>query len=671
MKEVSCRLFSHWFSTIERAGGSVERACAGLPYTREYLANRANRVDWDEYVTFCETTVKELGGIDKVPDATILFGNSDELIYLRRLVGWVASPYRLYDYIVCKHGRYLYTHLDFKLRKLPDGKLELRIRIPDGYTHSPEWFWGSVPTFETLTGLIGLPPAKITTEVHERLGIYLIDPPESATLLHRLKRLGSALLTPLGFFQFADAQQAELVKLIEELEHERDSLNHLISNLPSGILIVRGGRIAFANANLRQMYGLREDQAMAPADLAPLDLATTAAGFRFTPSGQDRLVELANRSPLTYQGHPAELLVLRDITATQRVEDRIAEAATREREKLAQDLHDGLGQYFAALNFKTSLLMSNEPEGSLRHVALGEIATLVREAGSLSREVVYGMNPSYADAGNLIASLRKLCARMERLFPVAFSFRSSLPAARTSAAVAGELFFLTREAMTNAARHAGPESITLQVSEETEGWLIRIIDDGCGFDVPSIQQEGSGLGLEAMRLRAARLGGTLEICSSPEGSEIRLHLPAGLLLPMEPHPAPSATSASGATASHRIFLMDDHAIVREGVRRLIEADGSMIICGEADGPENLVDALTRTQADTLISDWLIGEDSSAPALVEARRRLPGLRIIVLTMLEGETYRQQALAAGADAFIHKGQAPDHLLTILRSTPPLPG
>ncbi len=665
MKEVSCRMFGHWAELVLRCGGSMERACARLPYSKEYLANSANRIDWNEYIKFCEDGLVEAGGMENVYRQTLLLGESQGFRYLPWLAGWVASPYRLYDLIVCRHGRQLYTHLNFQLTPLSDGRFELRIRIPDEYDDCPVWFESSLASFSILTGMIGLPPAKITLDLQPRLGIYTIDPPESNTLLHRAKRLGKALLAPLGVFQLANAQQAELMRLIEELEHERNSLNHLISNLPSGILIVRGGRIAFANANLRQMYGLREDQAMALADLAPLDLATTAAGFRFTPSGQDRLVELANRSPLTYQGHPAELLVLRDITATQRVEDRIAEAATREREKLAQDLHDGLGQYFAALNFKTSLLMGNEPEGSLQHVALGEIATLVREAGSLSREVVYGMNPNYADAGNLIASLRKLCARMERLFPVTFTFRSDLPAARTGAAVASELFFLIREALTNAARHSGAPCVYLYLSQAGKGWRIRIRDEGRGFDADTLLREGSGLGLEAMRLRAARLGGTLHLYSSARGSEIQLNLPENLLIPMEAPATPANPSATGI--SRRIFLMDDHAIVREGVRRLIETDASMTICGEADGPEDLVAALTRTGADTLISDWLIGETSASTPLGEVRRRLPGLRIIVLTMLEGETYRQQALAAGADAFIHKGQAPNHLLHVLRRNP----
>jgi len=668
MKEVSCRHFSYWFDLLEKNGRSVDRSISRLPYNQEFLLASGNRIDWNEYVIFCEDCIAELGGMDAVRQLPQNYGNSGEMGYLRKIVGLFASPRKVYEFIILKHGHSLYTHLDFQLVDLPDGRLQIRIRIPEEYDDSPEWFWASEPSFASMTQLIGLPPAKITTEVHERLGLYTLTLPQSSTLLSRFQRIGRSLLAPFGYRQFIDTQQAELRNLIRDIEAERDTLNHLISSLPVGILILRDKQARFFNLALGQMlgFGSVEEWQNDTDSILPKIFAEAKAGMRFDlPTG--RLVEVVSHSPITTQSLLETLIVIRDVTELQRIEDRIAEAATQERQKLAHDLHDGLGQYFAALNYKASAL-AGRSESSPQE--LKQVAELAREAATLSREIIHGMGPSYADGDDLVAALRKLCARMENLFPASFPFESEASSARPDPPDADEIFLMVKEALTNAAKHSGASTIRLRLQTNTTGWTILVTDDGAGFDSAQVLQ-GEGLGLGAMELRASRLGGRLKIHSQPgQGCEVVLEISSSLLRPVqEPMPsrkAPPLDRPIPSRTEARIFLADDHAIVRDGVRRLIESEEGLIFCGEAGQTSEVIPKLNAAAADVLVIDWLWGRQDGEETIKQIRREFPDITMIVLSMFAAETHRPIALAAGANEFVNKSDPPERLLEVLRQT-----
>lgn len=662
MKEVSCRHFSFWFQLVEQNGCSIERALARIPQSREFLLEPGNRIDWDDYLVFCEDCVEELGGIERVRQIPQLYGNTGDMGYLRKIVGLFASPRRVYEFIILKHGKSLYTHLDFQLVDLPDGRLQIRIRIPDGYRDSPIWFLGSEPLFKDMTRLIGLPSAKIETEVRERLGIYTLELPQSRTLVSLLRRVGRGLSAPLGFLQFVNSQQAELRRLVSEMESERDNLNHLIANLPSGILILRGDHMLFANDILYRLLGLpREIPLRNASDLGPLPLDEARSGRRFNmPSGL--VLEITSRSEIVYHGQSAEMLVVRDITAAQRIEERIARVAARERQKLVHDLHDGLGQYFAALNYKASVLAS---DAGVSSEAVEQIATLAREAATFSRGIAHGVDTGDAD---VITALRKLCGQMQTFFPAECLFESNVASAQAvNATEARELFLLFKEAFTNAARHAQADRITLAIRRPVSGWQISLRDDGKGFDAAQVIGPGSGQGLQSLQLRAARIGGELTIRSQPgNGCEIVIDLPENFLretpAPQPVAPPMPAPRPTGTTA--RIFLVDDHAIVRDGVRRLIEAEDGLCVCGEHHAGDNLVNLVQKADADTLVIDWVLGEGTSEDSIVHLRSEIPHLRIIVLTMFAEERYRERAFLVGANGFVSKAEPPGRLLEALR-------
>jgi DNA-binding NarL/FixJ family response regulator len=117
----------------------------------------------------------------------------------------------------------------------------------------------------------------------------------------------------------------------------------------------------------------------------------------------------------------------------------------------------------------------------------------------------------------------------------------------------------------------------------------------------------------------------------------------------------------------RIGLVDDHAVVRSGYRRLIELQSDLVVAAEFGDAESAYAALTRTPdcpVDLLVLDLSLPGLSGLELLRRLGQRLPGLPVLVFTMHEGAATVRQCLRAGAAGFITKSSAPEVLLDALR-------
>jgi DNA-binding NarL/FixJ family response regulator len=115
----------------------------------------------------------------------------------------------------------------------------------------------------------------------------------------------------------------------------------------------------------------------------------------------------------------------------------------------------------------------------------------------------------------------------------------------------------------------------------------------------------------------------------------------------------------------RILLADDHALVRRGLRLVLEAEPDMEVVGEAgDGAEAVRRALD-TPADLAILDISMPRMTGLQAAAEIRRRQPALRCLMLSMHENERYLYEALKAGASGYVLKSVADRDLVRAVRA------
>jgi two-component system, NarL family, invasion response regulator UvrY len=109
----------------------------------------------------------------------------------------------------------------------------------------------------------------------------------------------------------------------------------------------------------------------------------------------------------------------------------------------------------------------------------------------------------------------------------------------------------------------------------------------------------------------------------------------------------------------RLYLIDDHAIVRDGLRAVLEAAGHVVV-GEAAGPTPALADLARLQPEIVLLDLRLGERSGFELLAELQRRQWPLRVIVLTMSDQPRHVSEALRYGAWGYLLKGASSSELL-----------
>ncbi|MGB8635472.1 MAG: response regulator transcription factor [Rhodanobacteraceae bacterium] len=116
---------------------------------------------------------------------------------------------------------------------------------------------------------------------------------------------------------------------------------------------------------------------------------------------------------------------------------------------------------------------------------------------------------------------------------------------------------------------------------------------------------------------------------------------------------------------YRIILVDDHSIVREGFRALIERERDLGIVAECDSLFEMEAALGSFEPDLMVLDLSLPDGGGLARIPKLRNEYPDLRVIVLSMHEGEPYLSEALARGADGYVSKGAAADELVTAIRA------
>lgn len=116
---------------------------------------------------------------------------------------------------------------------------------------------------------------------------------------------------------------------------------------------------------------------------------------------------------------------------------------------------------------------------------------------------------------------------------------------------------------------------------------------------------------------------------------------------------------------YRIVLVDDHAIVREGFKRLIEMESDLGVVEECRTADAAVDAVARLRPDLVVLDLSLPDGSGLPLIEHLLSVAPQTRVVVLSMHDGEPYVSEALRRGASGYVTKGAGPEGLITGLRA------
>lgn len=242
-------------------------------------------------------------------------------------------------------------------------------------------------------------------------------------------------------------------------------------------------------------------------------------------------------SPLTdWRGlEVGHLLLLHDISAQKQAQTRLiaqqrALAMLRERERLARELHDSLGQIFAFVNSQGQAIrrLLSRRDVATADALTGRLVEVAREADVDIRESILGLRVALSEQG-LFPALASYLASYEKKYGIHAELVEPelFAAAAFAPLVEVQLLRIVQEALTNVRKHAGASCVEIALALEDGCARVAIRDDGQGFDPAEFGGRADGhVGLQVMRERAEEVGGTLSLRSAPgQGTEVVVRVP--------------------------------------------------------------------------------------------------------------------------------------------------
>ncbi|PZR26198.1 MAG: hypothetical protein DI535_15265 [Citrobacter freundii] len=200
-------------------------------------------------------------------------------------------------------------------------------------------------------------------------------------------------------------------------------------------------------------------------------------------------------------------------------------AAEEERQRIARDLHDGVGQMMSAAKMNLSAFESNMPETAIQHqTSLEKIISLVDESCREIRQVSHNMMLTTSFKKNLAEALKDFINKIDHNALNVHLYTEGLEHP-IDANTEMMLYRIIQECVNNVIKHAQATTLDISIIRDTDGISATIEDNGKGFDIRE-KEKAMGMGLKNIHTRVEYLKGTIDIDSSPgRGTVISLQIP--------------------------------------------------------------------------------------------------------------------------------------------------
>ena len=209
---------------------------------------------------------------------------------------------------------------------------------------------------------------------------------------------------------------------------------------------------------------------------------------------------------------------------------RIINAQETERRRVARDLHDSVNQILSSVKFRLESVEEKvqRKDDALR-IEVANAKLSLEKAMQEVRRISRNLRPSELDDLGVIPAVRSMCEEFKEVTKIDVDLKFSRLPETLSPEIEVTMYRIIQEALNNTAKHSEASRLSIHCAKDRSSLTIRIKDNGKGFDQhdPAMNApENSGTGLLNMKERAAFIGGTVSIRSSPKkGMEIKVQLP--------------------------------------------------------------------------------------------------------------------------------------------------
>ena len=197
-----------------------------------------------------------------------------------------------------------------------------------------------------------------------------------------------------------------------------------------------------------------------------------------------------------------------------------------ERQRIARNLHDDIGQHVTALRLRIENLVDAAATDSLRE-AVRCVQDLVEHLDGRLHFVATELRPFALDLG-IVTAMEQFVSEWSTTFGIPADFRAlGIDSGHLNPEIETHVYRIAQEALNNVAKHARATRVNVLLQHRADGEVLIVEDDGCGFDLSRVTRQEQRLGLAGMRERAHLIDGRLEIETRPgEGTAVFLHLPS-------------------------------------------------------------------------------------------------------------------------------------------------
>lgn len=343
----------------------------------------------------------------------------------------------------------------------------------------------------------------------------------------------------------------------------------------------------------------------------------------------------------------------------------------RERKRLSRELHDYLAQLMVVGRLKISNLRSRlratDPVGI---GIMGEIDEIFIQSLDYTRTLMAELSPPVLHELGLSAALKWLAEDMGK-----FGLQVDVQVSAEPASLQDDqrvlLYQSVRELLLNVVKHAQTSQTSLALSVEGQDQLRLVVrDEGVGFDVnaqPANPILSPHFGLFSIRERMEAMGGGFHMDSGiNRGTTITLTLPLRRIVKVEtPSPAihtPNRRQGdplSKAFNSHSVLLVDDHAIIRKGLRTILDGHEDLTVIGEAANGAEAVAMAADLRPDVILMDINMPEMNGIDATKHIKAVHPDTIVIGLSVNTSAQVVEAMKTAGAVDFVSKEAAVEEL------------
>lgn len=335
----------------------------------------------------------------------------------------------------------------------------------------------------------------------------------------------------------------------------------------------------------------------------------------------------------------------------------------KERQRVAAELHDSLAQLLTA--GRISLESSIQQIPGVPPPGLQAVVEIIAEATRTTRNLMAELStPPVLESGDLIAMIDWVNEKISEE-GLDIDFIHDEPRIPLSRDLLTIIYQAVRELLLNISKHAGVSEARVRVHRTSEALVIEVSDEGSGFVLSdALRAPGSdnGFGLLNIQERLRWLRGSLDVDSAPgHGTLARITLPL-----QEEHrsfeealeaAAPMLDSERPKSESDRpaVLLVDDHRMVREGFRSVIEAKSDIRVVGEAADGIEAVEKARALHPDVVVMDINMPRMNGLEATRRIVQEMPDVLVIGLSLHGHEEMAESIMKAGGAAYVSKEEA----------------